>query len=165
MLTHIPLKQRSAREQEAAGVRLPYFVADLDKPVTYHLKLLLLTPEELDKLVLYARKEARRLNPNPHDNRGDNMEYPPTNRERVDCLRHLCLNRTPGNMNTLAGYSGSFDNLMSRIERKGIDVANRQLELRRQVLALIAQHYPALTKECEYQLFLNETGLKKRRTQ
>ena len=164
-MTNIPLKQRPAREQEAAGVSLPYWVTDLDKPITYHLKLLLLTPEELDKLVIIARKEARRLNPNPHDNRGDNMEYPPTNRERVDCLRHLCLNRTPGNMNTLAGYSNSFDNLLSKIERKGIDVANRQLELRRQVLSLIAEHYPHLKIECEYQLFLNETGLKKRRTQ
>ena len=115
-MTNIPLKQRPAREQAEHGVTVPYWVTDLDGPLNYHLKLLLLTPEELDKLVLYARKEARRLNPNPHDNRGDNMEYPPTNRERVDCLRHLCLNRTPGNMNTLAGYSNSFDSLLSKIE-------------------------------------------------
>lgn len=163
-MTNIPLKQRPAREQAEHGVTVPYWQIDLDKPIVYHLKLLLLTPEELDKLVIIARKEARRMNPNPHDNRVS-LDYPPTNRERVDCLRHLCLNRTPGNMNTLAGYSGSFDNLMSRIERKGIDVANRQLELRRQVLSLIAEHYPHLKIECEYQLFLNETGLKKRRTQ
>lgn len=164
-MNHIPLKQRPAREQEAAGVSLPYWVTDLDKPINYHLKLLLLTPEELDKLVLYARRHAQRVNPNPHDNRNGNLDYPPTNRERVDCLRHLCLNRTPGNMNTLAGYSSSFDNLLHRIERKGIDVAKRQLELRRQVLSLIAEHYPHLKTECEYQFWQAETGLKNRRTQ
>lgn len=162
-MTSTPLKQRSAREQAAVGVTIPFWHTDLDKPITYHLKLLILTPEELDRLVLIARKEARRLNPNPNDNRGDNIEYNPTNRERVDVLRHLCLNRTPGNMQTLAGYNGSFDNLLNKIERKGIDVERRQLELRRQVLSLIAEHYPYLATEASYQFWLAETGLKKRR--
>ena len=37
--------------------------------MTYHLKLLLLTPDELDCLVLYCRKHAAEVSPNPNDNR------------------------------------------------------------------------------------------------
>ena len=51
------------------------------------------------------------------------------------------------------------------IEARALSFAFGQGELRRQVLSLIAEHYPHLKIECEYQLFLNETGLKKRRTQ
>lgn len=163
--TYIPTRQRSAREQAAQGVMIPYWIEDMDGPVTYHVKIMLLTPDELDRLVIFCRKQAAEFRPNPLDNRGDNLDYTPTNRERVDVLRHICLNRTEKNSGLLAGYHSSFDNLLHRIEKKGIDVARRQLELRRHVLALIAEHYPHLKTECEYQLFLKESGLQKERKQ
>ena len=137
----IPLKQRPAREQAAAGVTIPFWTTDLDKPITYHLKLLILTPEELDRLVLIGRFHALRTKPSPTDNRNGNMFYPATDKERHSVLRHSCLNRTPGNMNTLAGYHGSYDAMLSKIERKGIDVVARQMQLRRHICALIDTYY------------------------
>ena len=162
-MEHTPLKQRPAREQQAAGVSIPYWHEDLDVPVTYHRKLLLLTPEELDCLVLYYRKHAAEVSPNPNDNRNGRLDYPATNRERVDVLRHICFNRTERNSGTLAGYRGGFDNLLHCILQKGVDVEARQLELRRQVLTMIAQHYPHLKEEAKYQMWLAESGLKNRR--
>lgn len=155
-MTHTPLKQRSAREQEAAGVRLPYFVADLDGPINWHMTMLKLTMQELNNLTIYARKRAAKFNPNPLDNRNGNLDYPATQREMVDVARHILLNRSKMNLTTFAGYSQSFDNLLYRIAKKGIDVEARQLQLRRHVLMLIAATYPALTKECEYQYWLKE---------
>lgn len=158
------LKQRPAAEQLAAGVSLPYWHDDreLDKPITYHMRILQLSPEELDWLVLYCRKRAAVVSPNPLDNRAS-LDYEPTDRERVDVLRHCAINRSSGNLHTLAGYTNSFDALLHRIKCKGVDVEARQLELRRHVLSLIAEHYPHLATECHYQYWLAETGLKNRR--
>lgn len=161
--SHIPIKQRPAAEQLAAGVSLPYWHDDreLDKPITYHMRILQLNPEELDWLVLYCRKRAAVVSPNPLDNR-TSLDYEPTDRERVDVLRHCAINRSSGNLHTLAGYTNSFDALLHRIKVKGVDVEARQLELRRQVLSLIAENYPHLKTECEYQLFLKEQKLNRR---
>lgn len=157
------LKQRPAAEQLAAGVSLPYFVHDLSKPVQWHMRILLLSPAELDWLVLYARKHAAKVSPNPLDNRVS-LDYEPTDRERVDVLRHCAINRSSGNLHVLAGYTNSFDALLHRIKVKGVDVEARQLELRRHVLSLIAENYPHLATEAAYQYWLAETGLKNRRS-
>lgn len=155
--TYTPTKQRSAREQAALGVCLPFWVHDLDAPVTYHMHLLVLSPEELNQLVIFARKEAARVNPNPLDNR-DNLDYNPSNKEKHAVIRHTCLNRTPGNSNMLGGYMHSYDNLMHRIEKKGIDVEARQMQLRRHVCALIDTYYPELKLESAEYLWRYETG-------
>ena len=155
----VPLKQRSAREQQASGINLPFWVEDLDKPVTYHLKLLLLTPEELDKLVLICRRRAAEIKPSPTDNRNGNLDYSPTNKERHSVVRHCLLNRTPVTFNTLAGYANSYDNLLSKIERKGIDVTNRQMQLRRHICALINTCYPELAMESADYLWRYERKL------
>ena len=157
------LKQQSARQQEAAGVSLPYWVTNLDGPINYHMKLMLLTPEELDRLVIYCRKHAAKVNPSPTDNR-TNLDYPPTNRERCDVLRHICLNRTERNSGTLAGYASGYDAMLHRIACKGVDVEARQLELKRHIMLLIAEHYPYLKDEVEYQFWLTESGLRPRRS-
>ena len=43
MMTHIPVRQRSAREQQEAGVLMPYFLPDTEKamsgPLNYHLTM------------------------------------------------------------------------------------------------------------------------------
>ena len=126
--TYIPIKQRSAREQAALGVCLPYFVGPDDVCVNYHLTLLVLSPEELNQLVIFARKEAARVNPNPLDNR-ENLDYSPSNKEKHAVIRHCLLNRTPVTFNTLAGYANSYANLLSKIQRQGIDVIERQMLL------------------------------------
>lgn len=158
-MSHIPLKQRTAREQAAAGVTLPYWVTNLDGHVNYHLKLLLLTPEELDKLVLICRRRAAVLKPNPNDNRNGNLNYDPSNKERHSVVRHCLLNRTPVTFNTLAAYANSYDNLLSKIERKGIDVTNRQMQLRRHICALIDTYYPELAMESADYLWRYERKL------
>ena len=156
--TYIPTRQRSAREQAAKGVCLPFWVHDLDAPVNFHLTLLMLLPEELDKLVIFARKEAARVNPNPLDNR-ENLDYSPSNKEKHAVIRHTCLNRTPVNSNMLGGYMHSYDNLMHRIEKKGIDVEARQMQLRRHVCALIDTYYPELKLESAEYLWRCERKL------
>ena len=158
-MNHVPLKQRSAREQAEHGVTIPYFVSDLDKPIVYHLKLLLLTPEELDKLVLICRRRAAELNPNPNDKRNGNLNYDPSNKERHSVVRHCLLNRTPVTFNTLAAYTNSYDNLLSKIERKGIDVTKRQMQLRRHICALINTYYPELAMESADYLWRYERKL------
>lgn len=158
-MTHTPLKQRSAREQEAAGVIVPYWVKDLDGPINWHMKIMLLTPEELDRLVLICRRRAAELKPSPTDNRNGNLDYSPTNKERHSVVRHCLLNRTPITFNTLAGYANSYDNLLSKIERKGIDVTNRQMQLRRHICALIDTYYPELAMESADYLWRYERKL------
>lgn len=149
-----PTRQLPAREAQAKGVLIPYFhpAERDDEPVNYHLTLLKLTPEELDKLVLICRKKAAIVCPNPLDNR-TSLDYPPTNRERVNALRHSCLNRTMKNCHQLNGYNASYDNILYRIEKKGIDVEWRQLELKLSILRLIAETYPDLATECREQQF------------
>jgi len=158
-MTHTPLKQRSAREQEAAGVIVPYWVKDLDGPINWHMKIMRLTPEELDRLVLICRRRAAELKPSPTDNRNGNLDYSPTNKERHSVVRHCLLNRTPITFNTLAGYANSYDNLLSKIERKGIDVTNRQMQLRRHICALIDTYYPELAMESADYLWRYERKL------
>lgn len=155
--TYIPTRQLPAREQAARGVMLPYWIEDMGGPVTYHVKIMLLTPDELDRLVIFARKEAARVNPNPLDNR-ENLDYSPSNKEKHAVIRHCLLNRTPINSNMLGGYIHSYDNLMHRIEKKGIDVEARQMQLRRHVCALIDTYYPELKLESAEYLWRYETG-------
>ena len=154
-----PLKQRPAREQQAAGVSIPYWHEDLDAVITYHLKLLLLTPEELDRLVLYCRKHAALTKPNPNDNREGHLDYEPTDKERHSVLRHCCINRTERTAHVIAGYAASYDNILHRIATKGVDVVARQMQLRRHICALIDAHYPHLALESAYYLWRYEVKL------
>lgn len=152
-----PTRQLPAREAQAKGVLIPYFhPAERDHlPIDYHLKLALIDRETLDKLVLICRKKAAEINPNPLDNR-TNLDYPVTNKERVGFLRHSAINRTLKNLHQPSGYHSSYDALLYRIEKKGIDVAWRQLELRLSILQLIAAHYPDLALECREQAFKSQ---------
>lgn len=151
-MINIPTRQLPAREAAAKGVLIPYWHEDDDEPVTYHLKLALIDRETLDKLVLICRKRAAVINPNPLDNRAD-LDYPVTNKERVGFLRHSAINRTVKNLHQQSGYSASYDALLHRIKKKGIDVEWRQQELRLSILQLIATHYPDLALECSDQAF------------
>ena len=152
--TYIPTKQRTAREQVAAGVMIPYFhpVGWEDRVINYNLQLALLSREGLEKLAIYCRKKAADVVPNPLDNR-TNLDYPPTDRELVNVLRHSGLNRTEKNAHAMNGYSGSYDAIMYRIKKKGVDVENRQMNFKAAVLRLIAATYPYLALECEEQIF------------
>lgn len=156
--TYIPTRQLPAREQAARGVLLPYWVEDMDGPVTYHLTLVLLEPEVLDKLVMLCRKKAATFHRNPLDNR-TTLDYPIRDRERHAFLRHSGLNRTPKNIHQINGYHGGFESILARIVKKGIDVAERQLTFKRHVCALIAEYYPHLKTEGEYYLWRYESGL------
>lgn len=154
---HIPVRQRSAREQQAAGVIIPYFhPAERDHlAVTYHLTMVKFPVDVLDRLVVAARVDAAskpRL-ANPLDNRKD-LAYNPVPREKVNFLRHTCLNRSSDKQaHIVTGYTNSYDNLISKIERKGVDVAERILNFKVSVLRLIASTYPDLALECEEQIF------------
>lgn len=153
-----PLRQRSAAEQAAAGVSIPYWhPADRDhEPINWHLTMLKLPRGCLRRLVVLARVEAASKEHlrNPLDNRGDNLYYPATPKECVAFARHALLNRGgPKQAHMTNGYTNSYDNLLSKIDRKGIDVADRHLNLKLAVLKLIAETYPELTLECEDQAF------------
>lgn len=154
---YVPTKQRTAREQMAAGVILPYFVDDLDAVVNYNLTLAVLSPANLDKLVLLCRKEAAKKHSNPLDNRRT-LDYPVTDRERHAFLRHCGLNRTPGNMHTLSGYTGGYDNIIHRINKKGVDCENRVALFKEHVCALISATYPNLALESKYYLWRISRG-------
>ena len=162
--SYVPTRQRTAREQAALGVCLPYFVGPDDVCVNYHLTLLVLLPEELDKLVMLCRRKAATFHRNPLDNR-TTLDYPIRDRERHAFLRHSGLNRTPKNIHQINGYHNSYDSLLHRIAKKGIDVAERQLTFKRHVCALIAEYYPHLKTEGEYYLFRHECGLITRKGQ
>ena len=118
--------------------------------MTYHLQLLVLEPEALVKLAIICRKRAAEHFPNPLDNRTD-FDYPPTPRELVNTLRHTCLNRTPNTTHQLSGYHSIYENLIAKIKAKGIDVAQRSLDLKLAALTLIATYYPRLAAECAHQ--------------
>lgn len=157
--THIPLRQRSAKAQAEAGVIIPYFVPDSEEamsaPIQWHLTLVKLPMPVLRRLVVAARKMAA-ASPhlrNPLDNRGNNLDYAAMPREMVAFSRHSLINRTPTQLHMLNGYANSYDQLLSKIERKGIDVATRQLDLRLAVLRLIGETYPELALETEEQAF------------
>jgi len=157
-LTYLPTRQRTAREQLERGVSLPYWVHDLDKPNNFHLTLAILQPDDLDRLVLYCRKYAAKLKPNPNDNR-EALDYPVTNRERVSFLRHVCLNRTTKGLDKVCGYSASYESLLFRIAKRGVDVAAKQLEFKRNVALLISASYPALAEEAHYWFWQCENKL------
>lgn len=150
-----PTRQLPAHEAQAKGVLIPYFhpAERDDEPVNYHLTLVKFDREALDKLVLICRKKAAIVCPNPLDNRNGNLDYPVTDKERVGFLRHSAINRTDKNLHQMNGYSNSYDNLLYRIQKKGIDVAARQLDLKLAILRLIQASYPNLSLECEEQIF------------
>jgi hypothetical protein len=152
----IPTKQLPAREAALKGVTLPYWHIDLDKPITYHLRVSVLPMETIDRLVIAARKHAAKIKPNQHDIRRAvaNFDYAPTNRERVSLIRHCLLNRTSRSQDKPSGYQNGYDAILHRIKQKGIDVKHRQTEFRLSVLRLIAEAYPELAKECEYKAWL-----------
>ncbi len=155
--THIPVRQRPAREQQAAGVIIPYFhPADRDHlPVTYHLTLVKFPADVLERLVVAARVDAASKEHlrNPLDNR-KGLAYRAMPREIVNFLRHTCLNRSSEKQAHIpTGYTNSYDNIISKIERKGVDVAERIRAFKVNVLHLIASTYPDLALECEEQIF------------
>lgn len=153
-----PLRQRSAAEQAAAGVSIPYWhPADRDhEPINWHLTMLKLPRGCLRRLVVLARVEAASKEHlrNPLDNRGDNLYYPATPKECVAFARHALLNRGgPKQAHMTNGYTNSYDNLLSKIDRKGIDVAERIITFKVSVLRLIAATYPELSLEVDEQIF------------
>jgi len=154
---YTPTRQLPARELLAMNIALPYFAHDLDAPVTYHLTVAIIDQDVLETLTIAARKHAAALIHNPNDNRGDNLDYQPRPKELVNFIRHMLINRTANNVGQGAGYHGGYDNLLHKIDKKGIDVAARQRLLKLQVLRLIATHYPTLAAECEYQSWIIDT--------
>ena len=155
--THTPTRQLPARELIKRNIGIPFWHEDDDKPVTYHLQLLLLEPDALVKLAIICRKRAAEHFPNPLDNR-INLDYEPTPRELVNTLRHTCLNRTPKNVHQFSGFHCSYNNLIARITAKGIDVEQRCLDLKLHALTLIATYYPYLAAECKHQAFVATTA-------
>lgn len=155
--THIPVRQRPAREQQAAGVVIPYFhPAERDHlPVTYHLTMVKFPVNVLERLVVAARVDAASKEHlrNPLDNRRG-LRYPAMPRETVNFLRHTCLNRSSEKQAHIpTGYTNSYDNIINKIERKGVDVAERILNFKVSVLRLIAATYPELSLEVDEQVF------------
>lgn len=153
-----PTRQRPARDLIALGVTIPYFhpVEWDDRPVTYHMTLSVLPREVLERLTIVSRKRAAEILPNPNDNR-PNLDYTPTTREMHAVVRHMLLNRTVKNAGQGAGYHNGFDNILHKINTKGgPDVAQRKLDFKRHVCALIATHYPYLAVESAHYLFQAE---------
>jgi len=152
---YIPVRQRPARDQQVAGVIIPYFhPAERDHlPVTYHLTMVALPMDTLRRLVVLARIEAASKEHlrNPNDNR-KGLTYRAMPREMVNFCRHCLLNRTPV-QTQMSGYTNSYDNLISKIERKGVDTVERIRTFKVSVLRLIASTYPDLALECEEQIF------------
>lgn len=128
----------------------PYFAASPDEEWNYHLFVVILPLDVIDRLTMAARHYAAQVRPNPLDNRGDNMHYPVRDKERVNLIRHCLINRTRTDA-TPRDYPWGYDNLLFRIGAGGVDVEERQLELKLSILRLIACHYPALVSECKYQ--------------
>lgn len=154
---YIPVRQRPAREQQEAGVIIPYFhPADRDHlPVTYHLTMVKFPADVLNRLVVASRADAASKEHlrNPNDNRRG-LAYRAMPRETVNFLRHTCLNRSSEKQAHIpTGYTNSYNNIISKIERKGVDVAERIRTFRVNVLHLIASTYPDLALECEEQIF------------
>jgi hypothetical protein len=157
--THIPVRQRPAREQQAAGVMMPYFLPDTEKamsgPLNYHLTLVKFPADVLERLVVAARVDAASKEHlrNPLDNR-KGLAYRPMPRETVNFLRHTCLNRSSEKQAHIpTGYTNSYDNIINKIERVGVDTVERIANFKVSVLRLIASTYPDLALECEEQIF------------
>lgn len=154
---YTPMRQRSAKAQAEAGVLMPYFLPDTEKamsgPLNYHLTMVALPMDTLRRLVVLARIEAASKEHlrNPNDNR-KGLTYRAMPREMVNFCRHCLLNRTPV-QTQMSGYTNSYDNLISKIERKGVDVAERILTFKVSVLRLIAATYPELSLEVDEQIF------------
>ena len=147
-----PVKQLPAREAALKGVTLPYWVVDLDAPITYHLRVSVLPMETIDRLVIAGRKYAAKMWPSPHDVRvaTNNFDYAPTDRERVNLIRHCLLNRTAKSRDKPSSYANGYDSILYRIAAKGIDVTRRQLDFKLLALRLIGEAYPNLKAECEH---------------
>lgn len=143
------IRQRPAKELVEMGITLPYWVDDLDKPVSYHLTVLVLPLRVIDELTILARKDAAAKMPSPTDNRNGWLDYQPTDRERHALIRHMLLNRTSRNLGQGRGYINGYDNILFKIEKVGIDVRARQLAFKKHAYALIAQYYPTLRLEGE----------------
>ncbi|NLH94308.1 MAG: hypothetical protein GX466_08880 [Candidatus Cloacimonetes bacterium] len=157
--THIPMRQRSAKAQAEAGVLMPYFLPDTEKamsgPLNYHLTMVKFPVNVLERLVVAARVDAASKEHlrNPLDNRRG-LRYPAMPRETVNFLRHTCLNRSSEKQAHIpTGYTNSYDNIINKIERKGVDVAERILNFKVSVLRLIAATYPELSLEVDEQVF------------
>jgi hypothetical protein len=152
----IPTKQLPAREAALKGVTVPYWCIDLDKPITYHLRVSVLPMETIDRLVIAGRKHVAKIKPNPNDTRvaTDNYDYAPTDRERVNLIRHCLLNRTSKSHDKPSGYMNGYDAILHRIRQKGVDVEQRQQEFKLLTLRLIAGAYPNLARECSHQAWL-----------
>lgn len=148
-MTHIPTRQLPARELIARNIAIPFWHTDDDKPVTYHLTVMVLPLRVIDELTILARKDAAVKFVNPNDNRDGSLDYEPTNRERHALIRHMLLNRTEKNIGQGRGYQNSYDQILFKIEKVGIDVAARQLAFKKHAYALIAQYYPMLRLEGE----------------
>jgi len=159
-LPYLPTRQRTAREQQAAGVTLPYWVEDLDGPNNHHLRLTILQLDDIDRLVLWCRKYAAEYLTNTCDNRRT-LDYPVTNRERCAFIRHCLLNRTEMNADKVAGYHGSYDSTLFRIRRSGVNTDAKQLTYKCHVAELIAEHYPQLAIETAYWLWQCEMKLQR----
>ena len=131
----------------------PYFVASPDEEWNYHLFVVILPLDVIDRLTMAARHYAAQVRPNPLDNRGDNMHYPVRDKERVNLIRHCLINRTRYDA-TPRDYPWGYDQLLFRIS-VGSDspeiIAERQLDLKLAILKLIGEYYPYLKTETEYQ--------------
>ena len=147
----IPTRQLPANELVKRGISLPYFhpVERDHESVNYHLTVMVLPLRVIDELTILARKDAAVKFVNPNDNRDGSLDYEPTNRERHALIRHMLLNRTEKNIGQGRGYQNSYDQILFKIEKGGIDVAARQLAFKKHAYALIAQHYPMLRLEGE----------------
>lgn len=161
-MDYTPTRQRPARELLAMNIALPYFAHDLDAPVTYHLTVVVLDNWELEALTIAARKHAAALIPNVSDNRA-NLDYPARPKEVVAFIRHMLLNRTENNKSQSAGFQNGYDNILHKIQKKGVDVEARQLAFKRHVGALIAASYPHLADEVEYWLWQVETNQQRKK--
>jgi len=151
---YIPTKQRPAKDLIKLGVTIPYFhPVDRDHlAVNCNVTVAILPPDKLDQLVLMCRKHAAVACANPLDNRKD-LDYPVTDRERHAFVRHCCLNRTERNLHTVSGYIGGYDNIIHRINKKGVDCENRVRLFKEHVCALISAAYPNLALESKYYLW------------
>lgn len=128
----------------------PYFATSPEVEWNYHLFVVILPLDVIDRLTMAARHYAAQVRPNPMDNRGDNMHYPVRDKERVNLIRHCLINRTRTDA-TPRDYPWGYDNLLFRIGAGGVDVEARQLDLKLGILAVIGETYPDLAKECRYQ--------------
>ena len=166
-MTHAPTRQLPARELIARNITIPFWHTDDDKPVTYHLTVMVLPLRVIDELTILARKDAAVKFVNPTDNRNGLLDYRPTDRERHALIRHMLINRTTNNLGQGRGYQNSYDQLLFKIEKVGIDVIARQRTFKQHVFALIAQYYPMLRAEGDYALWRWEQSLTNtsRRTQ